>query len=244
MHKPLTFKINIVSETNLIIYFGNEIDVDLAIKIGAISQRIRDEFKPQLIEVIPSYTSVLIEFNPLEICHSQLISKLEDYLNQAQTTDKAYINNYSKTCSKTIELPAYYDLEVGPDLANIARLSGLNIKQIIEIHSQTTYTVCAIGFAPGFAFLANVNAQIAIHRHPKPRIKVPAGSLGIANEQTAVYPQASPAGWQIIANCPVPLFNPTAQPMTPFNVGDKVKFQPIDKTTFLKMGGEICQAWD
>lgn len=231
----MQFQIKVVSETNLIIYFGDQIDSALAVEIGAISQALRCDFVPKLIEVIPSYTSILVEFNPLIINHQQLIDKL-------RLSIKAYKHSQA-TKVKTIELPTYYSIEVGPDLTNIAKITGFSVEKIIQLHSQMSYRVCAIGFAPGFAFLAKVDDRIAVKRHSQPRQFIPAGSVGIANQQTAVYPNDSPAGWQIIGNCPLPLYTPEQEPITPFSVGDEVNFKPIDKDEFLALGGSLCSQW-
>ena len=231
----MQFKIKPISETNLIMYFGNEIDTHLAVNIGNISDNIRQNMTPKLIEVIPSYTSIMIEFNPLATSFDELTAKLTLFIKTHSTP--------SNTNAKTIILPTYYDPDVGPDLKTIADITNLSINEIIKIHSQTIYTVCAIGFAPGFAFLAKVDNKIAIKRHSKPRPLIPLGSVGIANQQTAVYPSDSAAGWQIIGNCPIPLYTPNATSISPFRVGNKVKFEPIDKSIYLRMGGAICKNW-
>lgn len=228
-------QINPLSETHLIIYFGTTINPELAITIAAIANKIRTQLNDVLIEVLPSYTSILIEFNPIKIEYNSLNQQLVTIINQPLTT--------IKTAAKIITLPSYYALETGPDLKAIAQQTQLTMEQIIQLHSQTQYRVCAIGFSPGFAFLANLSKKIVVKRHNKPRKLIPAGSIGIANEQTAVYPSASPGGWQIIGNCPLPLFTPESSPMTPFTIGDKIKFEPINRQQFLQMGGSICKDW-
>ncbi|GAL06566.1 allophanate hydrolase 2 subunit 1 [Photobacterium aphoticum] len=166
--------------------------------------------------------------------YSQLALAIEAY---ALTYQKG--NASTEASGSLIALPVYYGRDVGPDLQAVAEHAGLSVEEVIAIHSGQTYTVCAIGFAPGFAFLASVDARIAMPRQVTPRQQVPAGSVGIANQQTAVYPNASPGGWQIIGNCPVGLFSPDATPMTPFSVGDTVQFTPIDREAFLQQGGEL-----
>ncbi|WP_434362320.1 5-oxoprolinase subunit PxpB [Parasalinivibrio latis] len=229
-------KISQVSETHLIVYFGEKIDTQLAEEIGAASELIRRRFGNMLREVVPSYTSVLIEFHPLKTDAASLTKSLRETLanRDAEITSSA---------GKLITLPVYYAPETGPDLPLLAKSKGMSVDDVIKIHSSTVYTVCAIGFAPGFAFLAPVDARIASPRHTTPRVQIPAGSVGIADTQTAVYPTQSPGGWQIIGNSPVSLFDPLREPMMPFQAGDKICFKPINKETFLRAGGQLCLDW-
>ena len=140
---------------------------------------------------------------------------------------------------KIVELPVWYDTECGPELSLISEHSGLSINEVITLHHSGLYRVYAIGFAPGFAFLGDVDERIAMQRLSTPRQKVPAGSLGIANRQTAVYPSESPGGWNLIGRCPTRIFNPAAEPPMPIRIGDSVRFMPIDKTRYLQLGGVI-----
>ncbi len=228
-------QISQVSENALIIYCADQIDPKNSSYIANFSQQISLTFSTQLFEITPSYTSILIEFDLLKIQFISLKKALIDLANQLD-----YLPTTSENC---ITLPVYYHHDVAPDLHNIAKQKALNVAELIEIHSQRNYTVCAIGFAPGFAFLGTVDEKIQMPRLAKPRLRIPAGSVGIADQQTAVYPDSSPGGWQIIGNCPIPLFDPNAQPMMPYAIGDTVKFNPISKSEFLSLGGTICQNW-
>ncbi len=229
--------IEAVSETSLIITLGNEIDPELSPAIAELCQRIREACSEELLEVIPSYTTILVQYHPLRTGFKQLKNKLENLVADLDA------NTEQNKTHKIIRLPVYYAEEVGPDLQVIAARNNLSVAEVITKHSQRNYTVCAIGFAPGFAFLAPVDPAIATPRHSEPRIKIPAGSVGIADNQTAVYPAASPGGWQIIGNCPQPLFDPTADPMMPFEVGDTVRFVPVTRDEYLAQGGCPCPDW-
>ena len=229
-----------VSETCLIVHFAEQIDTRLAPQIGRLAQYIKQAFPNALVEVIPSYTSLFIQYHPCLTSYRTLCTAISRYAEQmAQPLDQAK----QSQVGKLITLPVYYHHDVGPDLSLIASQHGLTAEQVAKIHSQSTYTVCAIGFAPGFAFLASVDSSIATPRRAEPRLQVPAGSVGIANEQTAVYPVDSPGGWQIIGNCPQLLFSPDRQPMTPFEVGDRVVFEPITREEYLSQGGIIWPHW-
>ncbi|MGR5143438.1 5-oxoprolinase subunit PxpB [Photobacterium sp. DNB23_23_1] len=236
-------RIEAVSECNAIVYFGDQIDLMLTPKISVFVAHLQSLAHPAVVEVIPSYTSVLIQYRPGVLSYEQLYSLLVDYLAQFEGGSVEALEMEGSYQAKLITLPVYYGSEVAPDLATIADEKGFSIEQVIHLHSERTYTVCAIGFAPGFAFLAPVDDTIATPRHVEPRKWIPSGSVGIANQQTAVYPNESPGGWQIIGNCPQTLFHPDQSPMAPFQVGDQVKFTPITKEAFIQQGGQIWPQW-
>ncbi|MGF1736213.1 5-oxoprolinase subunit PxpB [Photobacterium satsumensis] len=237
------FKIEAVSECNAIVYFGDQIDLLLTPKISEFVAHLQSLAHPAIVEVIPSYTSVLIQYRPDVLSYEQLYRLLVGSISQLEKGPVEGVEKEGNYQAKQITLPVYYGAEVGPDLEAIAEEKGLSVEDVIHRHSQHTYTVCAIGFAPGFAFLASVDETIVVPRHVEPRKWIPAGSVGIANQQTAVYPNESPGGWQIIGNCPLPLFQPQQSPMTPFQVGDQVQFTPISKEAFLQQGGQIWPKW-
>ncbi|MFT6985054.1 MAG: inhibitor of KinA [Psychromonas sp.] len=226
-------KITAVSEDCFLIQVSEQIDLALTDKIAFLVDQIETQLGDALVDIIPSYTTILVHYNLLN-ASSLVVEKLLENI-VLLPSPKAVLNSERKV----IELPVYYDCSVGWDLPALSEKTGLSIEQIIQLHSATTYRVCAIGFAPGFAFLAQVPAAINIARHATPRAIVPAGSVAIADAQTAVYPENSPGGWQIIGNCPVKLFDPNSNPISPFAVGDSVKFKPISLDQFLKLGGQV-----
>jgi KipI family sensor histidine kinase inhibitor len=140
---------------------------------------------------------------------------------------------------RTVVLPVYYAPESGEDLENLAAGAGLSTEEVIAIHSDTEYRVYAIGFAPGFAYLGQVDERIAAPRLATPRQRVPRGAVAIADRQTAVYPAVSPGGWNLIGRCPLRMFDPDAQPSMPVTVGDRVRFEPVSRARFLELGGSL-----
>ena len=139
----------------------------------------------------------------------------------------------------TVTLPVHYSHETGADLQALAARAKLSVEDVIKLHSATEYSVFAIGFAPGFAYLGQVDERIAAPRLATPRTLVPQGSVAIADRQTAIYPSDSPGGWNLIGRCPVTMFNPAAQPAMPICVGDRVRFEPVDRKRFIALGGEL-----
>ena len=150
-------------------------------------------------------------------------------------------NRNFETSNKTVQLPVYYGEEAGPDLNRLAANAGLSIEQVIKLHQSIEYRVYAIGFAPGFAYLGEVDERIAAPRLSTPRKKVPKGAVAIADRQTAVYPAQSPGGWNLIGLCPTDMFNPHGDPIMPVSVGDKIQFIEINREQFLKLGGQLPQ---
>ncbi len=130
-------------------------------------------------------------------------------------------------------------MEVGLDLEDMSTKTDLSIQEIIDIHSNKLYDVYAIGFLPGFAYLASVDKRIAMPRLSSPRKQIPKGSVSIADTQTAVYPQASPGGWNIIGRTALELFDKNLDSLSPLSVGNKVKFNAISKEEFLSQGGVL-----
>ena len=170
-------------------------------------------------------------YNPLEI--NYLTIKNEIYSIASEIPNKVL------SAGKSIELPVYYSQESGPDLQRLADHANLTIDQVIALHQQTEYIVYAIGFAPGFAYLGEIDSRIAMPRLSTPRTSVPKGAVAIADRQTAVYPSQSPGGWNLIGLCPSPMFDPSQKPSTLINVGDKVSFKGIDRNEFIQRGGLV-----
>ncbi|MCJ8320865.1 MAG: 5-oxoprolinase subunit PxpB [Colwellia sp.] len=224
-------KINLAGENAVIIYFSEQVSPETCRQIKQAQQLIKNHFSDKIIDLVPSYASILIVYDQLKINHHQLQHQLKTLLANL-IADK---NSQDK--KTLVQLPVYYSIESGPDLIRIASQSNISVNQVIECHSQQEYQVYAIGFAPGFAYLGEVNLQIATPRLTTPRLKVPKGAVGIADKQTAVYPSESPGGWNIIGLCPTDMFNANSAAVTPVQVGDTVKFNAISKQEFLSLGG-------
>jgi KipI family sensor histidine kinase inhibitor len=142
------------------------------------------------------------------------------------SNEKIEVNKF-----RLYEIPVCYE-EFGEDLESLSKHSGLKIEEIIEIHSEQIYTLYFIGFMPGFLYMGNVDERIVMPRLKNPRPKVEKGSIGIAENQTGIYPNTSPGGWQIIGRTPIDIFNVDKEPPSIFKPGDQIKFKPIDEKAF------------
>jgi len=233
-------KINIAGENALIIYFSGHTSSEISTRVQHAEQFIRHAMKDELlidiIDLVPSYASVMVMFNLTTTDHHKVRNKLRALLYNLDE-DAQIVNNVEQF--SLIELPVYYALESGPDLTAIAKRAKISIKDVIEIHQAQEYRVYAIGFAPGFAYLGDVDERIAFPRLSTPRMKVPKGAVAIADKQTAIYPNVSPGGWNIIGLCPIDMFDATSTPTMPVKVGDKVKFKSISKDEYIYLGGEL-----
>ena len=225
------WQIHVAGESAIIVYL-KQTNTDTPSYLSHLTTLIQQHQQQWHVRrVLPSYHSLLIEFNLFNTDHAQLTSQVVELLNS--TLQQPVIEG------ELIELPVYYGAEVAPDLARIADHAQLSVADVISKHQAQQYHVYAIGFAPGFAYLGYVDPCIAMPRLSTPRASVAKGSVGIADRQTAVYPMDSPGGWNIIGRCPTPLFQPEQQPTMPFKVGSKVVFYSIDKAEFLRLGGEL-----
>jgi KipI family sensor histidine kinase inhibitor len=139
----------------------------------------------------------------------------------------------------TVTLPVYYHPDCGCDLLALAEQLNMPWQRIAELHQAQSYQVFALGFSPGFAFMGEVPLALQVPRHAQPRRHVAAGSVAIAEKQSAIYPNASPGGWHILGRCPQTLFNPRATPPNLLTVGQTVKFKAISREEFLHLGGKL-----
>lgn len=196
---------------------------DLPLRIARLAERIRAELGQQLVDLVPGWTSLLLHYDLLRTDHLQLAERLapllQDWLEPVQALVEGALH----------EIPVWY---AGADLADVARACGLPVERVIELHSGTEYRVGAIGFAPGFAYLGELPEALALPRRATPRTAVPAGSLAIAERQTAVYPQASPGGWHLLGLCPWRLFDAGRTPPCPLALGDRVRFVAVDEERY------------
>jgi inhibitor of KinA len=208
----------------LLIEFGNEIHPDIHRRVYAMAHAVEEAKMQGLGELIPSYRSLLVEYDPLVIGFQGLKDQLEGIEKR--------LSHGRISESRRIEIPTLYGGEWGPDLEFVASNNGLTTQEVIRIHSSQDYLVYMLGFTPGFPYLGGNLERIATPRLKKPRIKVPTGSLGIAEKQTGIYPIESPGGWQIIGRTPLKLFNPLQAPHFLLAAGDVVRFTPIDEREY------------
>lgn len=220
------------SENALIIYFDQVVSADTSARVRQATVVLESALVDVLIDLVPSYASLLVIFDLSRIDAATLEQQITELLDVAPAA--------SDSVSKLVELPVYYSMESGPDLAEISHAKKVSVEEVIALHQSREYLVYAIGFAPGFAYLGEVDPRIVMPRLDTPRTSVPRGSVGIAGRQTAVYPADSPGGWNLIGLCPERMFDSLSEPSMPLQVGDRVRFLSISRETFLARGGRLA----
>jgi inhibitor of KinA len=209
-------------DSAVVMVFDNKIEEGINKKVHAVAEAIEEAPPEWLVEVVPTYTSVYIYYDPLRASYSEVLKAVEPFLSVEPKEGEKRI----------IEVPVAYGGEFGPDIEFVAGYNGLTIEKVIEIHSGPRYRVYMLGFLPGFAYLGGMDERIATPRLEKPRLKVPPGSVGIAGKQTGWYAIESPGGWRLIGRTPLRMFDPSRSPPSRVKAGDYVKFVPISEEKF------------
>lgn len=217
-----------VSVDSLLLRLADRIDPALPARLASICDLLETDGDTWLVDLVPSYTTLLVTWDPLQTDYQAVRNRVMNCLSESDGRTK-------ETVSRLHRIPVWYSTDSGPDLEAVADHAGVTVDEVIRIHSETRYQVYALGFAPGFAFLGETDERIAVPRKQTPRTRVPAGSVAIANRQTAIYPLESPGGWQLIGLSPVRLFDP--QDLSLLKTGDAVQFYPISESDYREMAG-------
>ena len=212
-------------DSALVIEFGNEISVDINKKIRKMMDDIKKENIDGIVELVPTYCSLLINYDVLKIDYSTLVEKLKTFLNNdLETAEGEEVT--------LVEIPTLYNDEFGPDLSYVAEYNKLSKEEVIKIHTGTDYLVYMLGFIPGFTYLGGMSEKIATPRLESPRLQIYPGSVGIAGKQTGMYPSMSPGGWRIIGRTPLKLYNPDSDTPVYISSGDYVRYVSISEEKY------------
>ena len=208
---------------------GAEISEEVNREVVNALESIRNADIEGVCELVPTYTSICIHYDPMVLSYDALQSRLHKI-------EIAPVHCAATKQARVVEIPVCYGGEYGPDLDFVAAHSGLTAEEVIRRHSEGAYLVYMLGFLPGFAYMGGMDQSIACPRLTSPRTKIPAGSVGIAGAQTGIYPLASPGGWQLIGRTPLKMFSIDGE-HTNFvlSAGDRVRFVPITEEDYRKM---------
>ena len=205
-------------------------------RVRALSEALEQADLPLVVDVVPAYATVTVFYDPTQAvggadsAFDEICKVIDDCAASAQVKKRRLPRRVR--IPRIVEIPVCYGGEFGPDLEVVAKHAGLKASQVISLHSGAHYDVQAIGFAPGFPYLAGLPLKLECPRRPTPRENVPAGSGGIGGAQTGVYPLATPGGWQIVGRTPMRLFRAEASPPTVLRTGDRVTFKSISPEEF------------
>jgi KipI family sensor histidine kinase inhibitor len=212
------------SDSSLLVRFGRTISPALHDNVLALFRAMRKQADPRIRNLHPGYASLLIDFDPLRITHTEIASSVQLLLESS--------NEKPVAPRDPIEIPVCYDAEFGPDLIAVAAHNRLSVEDVIGLHTSAIYTVYFLGFSPGFGYLGGLPKQLCTPRLATPRLRVPAGSVGIGGEQTGIYPSESAGGWRLIGRTPIAMFVPTSDAPSRLQPGDRVQFTSISRSAF------------
>ena len=224
----MNLRIESAAIDSLMVRLFDQIDEANMPWLMAAAEQLHEAFGAQLIDLVPSYTTLLLHYDLHALSEAEAIALINSSLHNLQP-----LANETGTLHA---IPVWYHQSVGPELTAIAQRAGLSPDQVIEQHCSRDYSVFTLGFAPGFAYMGLVDATLASARLATPRQRVPKGSVGIAERQTAIYPLTSPGGWNLIGRCPLTLFS--AEHCSLLQPGDRVRFVSIDHAEFVRLGGD------
>jgi KipI family sensor histidine kinase inhibitor len=212
------------SDQSLLVYFGEKISLDAHQCVRRLLLSLESEPVAGIRNLHPAYCSLLVDFDALRLSRGELEAILRGYLER--------LGDVPLPAQREIEIPTCYGEEFGPDLNEVAALHGMTPERAIELHASVTYLVYFLGFVPGFAYLGELPEALATPRLATPRRSAPPGSVGIAGNQTGVYPFATPGGWRLIGRTPIAMFRPDQDNMSLLSIGDRVRFTPISAARF------------
>lgn len=218
-------------DSAIVMEFGDTIEKEINAKIAAVVENLKKKNIDGILDILPTYRSILINYDPVKISYGEMV----EILNGLSKSDKA---NESDEV-RLIEIPTLYGKEYGPDIDFVAENANLSVDEVIKIHSGTDYLVYMMGFIPGFTYLGGLDPRIATPRLKSPRLKIEPGSVGIAGNQTGMYPLESPGGWQLIGRTPLKLFDDTKEPPVFIQAGDYIRYVSIDKEEYDKIEKEV-----
>ena len=232
-----------LGDSAVVVTFGTSIDESTLVRVRSLAAELELEKSPVIIDVVPAYTTVTVFYeiapagvNP-EPPYERVCRVISDCVKRIEHSwpDLVRANlekRLPEAAVRVVEIPVCYGGAFGPDIEEVARHCGLTADLVAELHSSAVYEVHAIGFTPGFPYLAGLSEKLHAPRRATPRISVPAGSVGIGGRQTGVYPMSSPGGWQLIGRTPRLLFDVHRALPALLRVGDRVKFVPISEEDF------------
>ncbi|WP_378942539.1 5-oxoprolinase subunit PxpB [Mesorhizobium sp. ANAO-SY3R2] len=210
------------ADSALVLQLGDRIDSEVNARVLSLAAALEAAAIPGVVEIVPSYRSILVRYDPEIIRGRELEGRLAELSRDCEVTGAQ---------GRSWTIPVVYGGEVGQDLEEVAAMKGLSPEELVSLHAGGEYRVFMIGFAPGFAYLGGLPEILHTPRLPKPRQYVPAGSIGIGGQQGSVNSVGGPSGWRFIGWTPIRMFDPARAVPFLLQAGDRVRFTPIDSAT-------------
>ncbi len=225
-------KILIEGDSSVLIVFGDTISTEINQRISATVKLIKEQRIEGIVDMIPAFASLLINYNPLVINYDTIRRRLERILRMDTRAEAA--------AKRVFEIPVCYGGEFGPDLGDIAENAGLTPEEVVEIHTSRDYLIYMLGFLPGFCYLGGLDERIHTPRLSSPRLRIPAGSVGIGGSQTGIYPMDSPGGWRLMGMTPVKTYDPQRETPILVQAGEYIRFVRIDEAEYRRIAAQVA----
>ena len=221
----------VAGDSAVCVEFGNEISPEINKKIRAFKIAVEKSDIPGIVETVPTYRSLLVHYHPEVIGFKALTEKFDTLMGS--------LSSIPIPPPTVIEIPVLYGGEMGPDIENVAEHNHKTVEEVIKIHTSEEYLIYMIGFIAGFPYLGGMSKEIATPRLKSPRVKIEGGSVGIAGEQTGIYPVASPGGWQLIGRTPLKLYDADREKPVLLEAGQYIKFAAVTEEEYKKIEKEV-----
>lgn len=230
MDRTENIPIRPLGDAALIVSLGQSIEPAVNDRVRLLHRSLAEDPIAGIVETVPTYCSLVVHYRPEILRWAPLCQALRQRLRD--------VEHAPSLPDETVEIPVLYGGEEGPDLPFVAQQAKLSVEDVIRIHSQSLYRIYMLGFAPGFSYLGGMDSRIAAPRLETPRVRIPAGSVGIAGEQTGIYPLDSPGGWRLIGRTPRRLYAPNRPQPILLRAGCGLRFRPIDRTEYDRIARE------
>ena len=211
-------------DSAIVVEFEARIDVAVNARAIALAAALEAAAIRGVRDIVPTYCSVAVYFDPLRTAYDQLVEHIQ--------LELVHPSQEPETGRVPLRIPVCYGGDLGPDLAEVAAFARMSEDEVVRRHTATTYRVFMLGFVAGFAYMGTVDAAIAMPRRATPRVRVPLGSVGIAGVQTGIYPAETPGGWRLIGRTPLTPFDPARAEPFLMQAGDHVQFHAITREEF------------
>lgn len=217
-------------DTAFVVEFGDTVDPAINHRVMRLGEAARAAGVPGIVDLVPTFRSLMVHYDPMVTSRRTV----EDALRALLTDSGA-----ARAAGRLWEFPVLYGEEVGPDLEDVAKRTGLTPERVVELHAGTEYEAYMMGFLPGLAYLGIIPKELELPRRIEPRVRVPAGSVAIAINLTNIYSTESPGGWHLIGRTPVELFDLRRDPPILLSAGDRVRFKPVGRDVYDELKARV-----